>query len=575
MQPPPSTMSVPQPARESIQLNPEQTALVDLVASGMSCYFGGVGGTGKSFVFKYCIKMLRDMGKSVVVCASTGSAAANVQGVTSNCLFGLRPPRLRDGPKGDYVPCIEAARFAMKSQLQRADALFLDEASMHGAGMFGQMDRRARKLRGRASAHLPFGGLQVIITGDFAQMPPIGRGINLGTIQCCDSEEFRNTVGKNMFILTQQIRQADDPDYAKALLTIRQGQTTPAIMMMLQSRKITPTDNDDDLPSPDTTVHAFSLKDHAAAYNTRCLAKLQTPLNTWVARSGCEPGYAELAEDLMRAQGEKIELKVGVPVMLTKNHNESKLVNGDLGMVVAVWTSCQAGETPKCGECEFCKSGRPVNERNFRKLEFGDESGRGEQARPFSKYCPLVRFNRDSTDPDRKPETFIMTPAIDWVMSAAPRKPGPTSSARKRTAVSADLPSRGAKAMAAAAADPAAAPTRSPYFGGAETEPAPTPTSESEPICLAWSEQLPCRMAYGVTIHWLQGKTIPKLCLRWHRIFSPAQIYVALSRVQRLADITIVGNHLSPADIMALPSALKFELKCQPILETIAGRDAK
>lgn len=566
---PPFSFDVPRPSEQRLQLNPEQAAIVELVASGQNCYFGGVGGTGKSVVFKYCVDMLRDMGKSVVVCASTGSAAANVNGVTSNCLFGLRPPRVRPGDKGDYVPCIEATRFAMKNQLKDADALFLDEASMHGSGMFAQMDRRARRLRGRATAHLPFGGMQVVITGDFAQMPPVGRGVNPGTIQCCESEEFRRTVGKNMFILKQQMRQADDPEYAEALLTIRQGQTTPAIMMMLQSRQIKPTANEDNLPSAETTVHAFSLKAHAAEYNSKCLAKLQTPLHAWVARSQSEPGYEELAADLMRTQGEKIELKVGVPIMLTKNHKESKLVNGDVGLVVAVWNACQAGEAPKCGDCEFCKSGRAVNECRFRKLEFGDESGRPPQSSPFSKYYPLVRFNRDSKDPERKPETFIMMPAIDWVMSAAPRGPNAPKNARKRSAATVGLPSKGAKAMAAAAAG-ATAPEKSPYFGGSVE---PASAERSEPICLAWSEQLPCRMAYGVTIHWLQGKTLPKLCLRWHQIFSPAQIYVALSRVQRLADITIVGNYLSPADVKALQSALQFEQRCRPVLEMIAQRD--
>jgi hypothetical protein len=554
-----------------MQLNPEQRALVDLAMAGESFYFGGVGGTGKSFVFKYCIKALREAGKSVVVCASTGSAAVGVQGVTSNSLFGLRPPRVKPtNGKDEYIPCVEASRFAMKKQLKEADCLFLDEASMHSAGFFAQMDRRARKIRG--NKYQPFGGMQVIITGDFAQMPPIGKGINLGTIQCCDCDEFRRTVGKNMFILTQQMRQADDPAYGEALLTIRQGKTTPEIMKMLQSRQIKP---NEELPNPENTVHAFSLKAHAAEYNAACLAKLTTPLHTWVARSYAEPGYEELATDLVRTQGEVIELKVGVPIILTKNHRESKLVNGDIGLVVAMWTACQAGMAPKCGSCDFCKSGRQVNHPPLRALEFDDETKRDPPARGFSKFYPLVRFNRDSRDPDRKPETFILTPAVDWVMSAAPRKagaPGP----RKRPAASAGLPSRGAKAMAAAAASSsadAANPTKSPYFGG-ESESQPADESGGlGPVCLAWSEQLPCRVAYGVTTHWLQGKTLDKLCLRWHRIFSPAQIYVALSRVKRLEDITIVGNYLSPADVMALPSALEFERKCRPILEARPRRD--
>lgn len=128
----------------------------------------GQPGTGKSYTLKEIAKTLRGQ-KNVQMTASTGLAAAALNGTTVHAFFGMK-----DGRYGneDIAAKIENdVDFKdVKERILRTDTLIIDEISMISQKIFHQMEFICRRIHGKPE---PFGGLQVILGGDFYQLKPV------------------------------------------------------------------------------------------------------------------------------------------------------------------------------------------------------------------------------------------------------------------------------------------------------------------------------------------------------------------------------------------------------------------
>ena len=123
----------------------------------------GEGGTGKSYV----INALRNLlGQSCAVAAPTGKAAYNVQGVTLHSLL-----KLPVGPRGHKDLKGQSLK-QLQQQFEKIQYIVIDEFSMLGQAMFGWVDNRLRQATAKTDELL--GGISVILTGDLAQLPPVG-----------------------------------------------------------------------------------------------------------------------------------------------------------------------------------------------------------------------------------------------------------------------------------------------------------------------------------------------------------------------------------------------------------------
>ena len=147
-------------------LNPEQQQVVDLIIAGHNVFYTGPAGCGKSTVLRAFTHRLKKSGKKVTILAPTGRAALNVGGMTTWTYAGWTPDMhsrplgvLKKYAHGDFV----------WKRLNETDILVIDEISMVENLHLERLSAVMKEARGNKRA---FGGVQVVVTGDFCQLPP-------------------------------------------------------------------------------------------------------------------------------------------------------------------------------------------------------------------------------------------------------------------------------------------------------------------------------------------------------------------------------------------------------------------
>lgn len=166
----------------------EQDELSRIILQGASIYLGGKAGTGKSFFLRRVIQELRKKGLRVGVTGSTGVAALNIGGNTFHSFFGISvdsptPPHSRkkgySGMNSSFAfhlpasssPCF---RSTIKLEILRQfDVIVIDEISFLHAGYLELLEVAARTAAEKENARTPFGGLQIILSGDFLQLTSV------------------------------------------------------------------------------------------------------------------------------------------------------------------------------------------------------------------------------------------------------------------------------------------------------------------------------------------------------------------------------------------------------------------
>jgi energy-coupling factor transporter ATP-binding protein EcfA2 len=152
----------------------EQHRVVTLIKGGRNVFFTGSAGSGKSLVLRLLKRMLPS--SSTFFTASTAAAAVNVEGTTIHSWAGLTAAQVAAYIAGEInVEALAASIRARKDVFRRWKAtktLFVDEISMVDAPTFDLLDALARAL---LVPGMPFGGIQIVVSGDFFQLRPVGK----------------------------------------------------------------------------------------------------------------------------------------------------------------------------------------------------------------------------------------------------------------------------------------------------------------------------------------------------------------------------------------------------------------
>ncbi|KAF5573264.1 5'-3' DNA helicase [Fusarium pseudoanthophilum] len=165
---PPDDQSVdPEPT-----LSAEQQVVLDTILRGGNVFITGSAGCGKSFLLRAAIDKLKAMGKQVAVCAPTGRAAVHVGGMTTYSFMSWAPEMFRKGI--DHLKKVAKTTRKTRQRHVKTDVLIIDEISMVSSDFLNRMNVCLKHAKwGQEQGARPFGGLQVIVTGDFCQLPPV------------------------------------------------------------------------------------------------------------------------------------------------------------------------------------------------------------------------------------------------------------------------------------------------------------------------------------------------------------------------------------------------------------------
>ncbi|CAG8840638.1 5037_t:CDS:1, partial [Cetraspora pellucida] len=149
-------------------LSEEQRKIIDIVMTKKkSIFFTGAGGCGKSYTLNFLIKLLyKEYGMSKIgVTSSTGLSALNINGMTLHKFASIG---IMDKPFNEIIDNIKDKQYIYNRWLN-TEILIIDEISMINAETFDFIDKVAHEIREEDE---PFGGIQLVISGDFLQLPP-------------------------------------------------------------------------------------------------------------------------------------------------------------------------------------------------------------------------------------------------------------------------------------------------------------------------------------------------------------------------------------------------------------------
>lgn len=316
----------------TIELSGEQKAVMRIVLEEkQNVFFTGAAGTGKSVLLKALIRELQARhGKgAVAVTALTGIAACNIGGQTLHRWAGVG---LGEGT-------VDVLQKKLTKQSRGAwkytKVLLVDEVSMLKNELLEKLDTLAQRMRGNS---LPFGGIQLVFTGDLFQLPPITRDV--GPVFCFETPLWPQLVQRTLK-LTRVFRQKDS-EFARVLNELRVGEVSPATERLFRSLSRPPK-----LPKGIVPTQLFATRRQVQAANQNALDRLDGTMYEYVCTDWLSARAQELRVNLSTdcAAVEQVQLRVGCQVMLIKNIDKT-LVNGSIGKIVAFVTPEQSMRVP-------------------------------------------------------------------------------------------------------------------------------------------------------------------------------------------------------------------------------------
>lgn len=489
---------------EEPKLCAEQDALVKLIMAGSNVFYTGSAGCGKSTVLKAFVSRMKREGKTVYILAPTGKAALGVGGSTTWSYAGWTPDSMKK-PMDELKTAAHAKK--VRQRMKSTHALVFDEVSMVENHHFERLNQVMQENRGNGR---PFGGVQVIATGDFCQLPPVkpfqycihcGRTMAVvdgglgykcpqhGIFKDEDKWAFRSNAWKQCRFehrnLTTIHRQSDKI-FIDILNKYRYG--------------VTLTDEDEHLllEHDSITTHAvklFPTRQEVATLNNAEFLKLRSKPRKFVTHDDFKwnPVHQNLRLKAQRDPNDNslealrehryeasVELKQGMLVVLLQNLNlDAGLCNGSQGVIVGF---------KKHEESDIIKSTRSLGEG------IPYESLKEANLRAFveaapEKVWPIVLFTNG-----------IKCPIIaDCSMNEL---------------------------------------------------------GDEKPYSLISRTQIPLMAAWAMTVHKSQGMTLDRVIVNLANSFEEGQVYVALSRARNLEGLKVecLGLHQGKAN----PQVMQF-----------------
>src|SRR5580698_3080274 len=204
-----------------------QSQALAVMMSGVNVFLTGAPGAGKTYVLDQFVKRGERAGKKVAVTASTGIAASHLGGSTIHSWSGLG---ILDELSADDLKRLSGSE-KLKKRYNACDILVIDEISMLHGQRLDMINRLAKVVRANDQ---PFGGMQVILVGDFFQLPPVTRGSSL--FDFVHLSEAWDELNLQVCYLTEQHRQSNSDGLLTFLEAMRASELSEDHYELIKDR---------------------------------------------------------------------------------------------------------------------------------------------------------------------------------------------------------------------------------------------------------------------------------------------------------------------------------------------------
>ncbi len=299
-----------------------------ILKTGANVFLTGEPGAGKTFIINRYVEYLREHEIEHTITASTGIAATHIGGMTIHSWSGIGIKEVLNKYDLDKIATSEY----INRRVQKTKVLIIDEISMLRAETLSMVDAVCREIKGNSE---PFGGIQVVLVGDFFQLPPIDkkfveqkqkRFLEEANARFAYESPVWKLLRPVVCYITEQHRQ-DDAEFLALLLAIRRANVSDAHKKQIKSR-FTKREN-----FPENITKLFSHNLDVDRVNDEMLGKID---EQGVKFNMDSAGSHSLVTSLKKGclSPEILILKKGAVVMCTKNNPKEHYVNGTLGTVI-------------------------------------------------------------------------------------------------------------------------------------------------------------------------------------------------------------------------------------------------
>lgn len=295
----------------------QETAL-KILQSGQNVFLTGSAGTGKTYLLNKYIAGLRAHDVALAITASTGIAATHIGGQTIHSWSGLG---IKDVITEHDLEKI-AKKKAVRKRLEDVKVLIIDEISMLSRQNLENINTILQYFK---VSWEPFGGIQVIFSGDFFQLPPVSKE------RLPNSEKFAfmapiwRKANLKICYLTEQFRQSDN-SLTDFLNEIRSGEISDSGYDSLRECM------ENAQHEVEATVKLFTHNADVDLINAQELLKLDTPTETFYATTtGSKTLLTTLKKSVLAL--DTLMLKEGAQVIFVKNNYEAGYLNGTMGTI--------------------------------------------------------------------------------------------------------------------------------------------------------------------------------------------------------------------------------------------------
>lgn len=295
-----------------------QDSAYNLLKSGANVFLTGPAGSGKTFLLNKYLEYLKAHKKKVAITASTGIAATILNGQTIHSWSGIG---IKEKLTKTQLYKLESDE-KLNKKISKTDVLIIDEISMLSASRLDSVNLVCQQIRQNTQ---PFGGLQVVMAGDFFQLPPVVKNeVEDGSLAC--QADIWSKMNLKVAYLNDQFRQKIDDDLFAILKAMRLNLINSSLLEKLAGRLSLNTIDE-------KMTKLYSHNRSVDRENDLELDKINERSKSFFMT---EKGSNHLVSTLKRSclAPETLILKKGAIVMFVKNNFKKKYVNGTLGEVI-------------------------------------------------------------------------------------------------------------------------------------------------------------------------------------------------------------------------------------------------